>query len=188
MILIIWFKRILRHVLLAPILFFALLLTKITDYSYASIMISLVPFKTGIILRNYFYRLTLQKCGKDLVVNFGTIISFKDTEIGDHVWLGVYNVFGKINIKDNVITAQGCHFSSGKNGHGIDRTDIPIINQEGHKITLQIGPDVWFGANCTTIANVGEGCVIGSGAVVVKDIPDWSIAVGNPCRVIKSRK
>jgi acetyltransferase-like isoleucine patch superfamily enzyme len=45
-----------------------------------------------------------------------------------------------------------------------------------------------FGANCTTIANDGEGCVIGSGAVVVNDIPTWSIVVGNPAKVNKSRK
>ncbi len=188
MIIIILVKRIVRHIFILPILLIALVLTKITEYVYVSQLLSLIPFKTGIILRNYFYRLTLKKCGKGVVVNFGTIISYKESRIGNNVWLGVNNVFGRVDILDNVITAQGCQFASGKKGHGIERVDIPIVQQPGEKTTLIIGPDVWFGANCTTIANVGEGCVIGSGTVVVKDIPDWSIAVGNPAKIIKKRK
>lgn len=126
--------------------------------------------------------------GNNVTINFGTIVSYKENTIGNNVWLGVNNIYGLVDIKDNVITAQTCQFASGKYGHGIERTDIPIIHQPGFPTKLQIGPDVWFGANCTTIANVGEGCVIGSGSVVVKNIPDWSVAVGNPARIIKSRK
>jgi glycosyltransferase involved in cell wall biosynthesis len=74
-----------------------------------------------------------------------------------------------------------------KNQHGFAKTDIPIFKQPGFATNYQIGPDVWFGANCSTMANVGEGCVIGAGQDVVKDIPDWSVAVGNPA-ISKSRK
>jgi len=182
------FKRTLRFLLITPLLVIAVLLTHVTDYVHVSTFVGKIPFNLGIILRRYFYQLTLKNFGKNVTINYGTIISYSDTSIGNNVWLGVNNVFGSIDIKDNVITAQGCQFASGKFGHGIERTDIPIIQQPGFRTRLQIGPDVWFGANCTVIANVGEGCVIGSGSAVVKDIPDWSIAVGNPARVIKSRK
>jgi len=181
-------KRIFRLLFAIPVVICAIALTKITEYIYVAQFVSLFPFKTGNLIRKYFYKWTLAGFGKNVTVNYGTIISYKSNKIGDNVWLGVNNILGSIDIKDNVITAQNCQFVSGKYGHGIERTDIPIIDQDGHKITLQIGPDVWFGANCTTIANVGEGCVIGSGAVVVKDIPNWSIAVGNPAKVIKNRK
>jgi virginiamycin A acetyltransferase len=181
-------KRILRLFIIVPLLLVAVTLTYITEYVHVSAFISKIPFKTGIILRRFFYRLTLKKFGQGVVINYGTIISYSDTSIGNNVWLGVNNIFGAVDIKDNVITAQGCQFASGKYGHGTERTDIPVIYQEGSKVVLQIGPDVWFGANCTVVANVGEGCVIGSGSVVVKDIPDWSVAVGNPAKVVKSRK
>ena len=53
---------------------------------------------------------------------------------------------------------------------------------------ITIGSKTWLGAGVIVCPGVtiGEGCVIGAGSVVVKDIPDYSIAVGNPCRVIRS--
>ncbi len=52
---------------------------------------------------------------------------------------------------------------------------------------MKIGNDCWFGANVVVCpgVTVGDGCVIGAGSVVVKDIPPLSFAAGNPCRVIR---
>lgn len=52
---------------------------------------------------------------------------------------------------------------------------------------VKIGNDCWFGANVVVCpgVTVGDGCVIGAGSVVVKDIPPLSFAAGNPCRVIR---
>ncbi len=49
--------------------------------------------------------------------------------------------------------------------------------------------DVWVGSNACILSGVtiGRGSVIGAGAVVTKDIPPYSVAAGNPCKVIKSR-
>jgi len=48
---------------------------------------------------------------------------------------------------------------------------------------------VWIGANVTILpgVSIGEGAIVGAGSVVTKDIPDFSIAAGNPARVIKTR-
>ena len=53
---------------------------------------------------------------------------------------------------------------------------------------VRIGSDVFIGAGSIILPGVtiGNHCVIGAGSVVVKDIPENSVAVGNPCRVIKS--
>jgi acetyltransferase-like isoleucine patch superfamily enzyme len=50
-----------------------------------------------------------------------------------------------------------------------------------------IGDDCWIGANAVVTAGVtiGKHSVVAAGAVVTKDIPPYSVAVGNPCRVIK---
>ena len=52
---------------------------------------------------------------------------------------------------------------------------------------VRIGEDAWLGANVTVLPGVtiGDGCVIGAGSVVTKDIPSNVVAVGNPCRVMR---
>ena len=52
---------------------------------------------------------------------------------------------------------------------------------------ITVGSNCWFGSNVTVCGGVtiGEGCVIGAGSVVTKDIPPHSLAVGNPCRVLR---
>lgn len=56
-------------------------------------------------------------------------------------------------------------------------------------LSTQIGSDVWIGANVIIKAGVkiGDGCFIGAGSVVTKDIPPFSVAAGNPCRIIRPR-
>ncbi len=64
------------------------------------------------------------------------------------------------------------------------------IKDQGFKIApIVIEDDVWIGAGAIVNKGVriGRGSVIGSGAVVTRDIPPYSIAVGVPCRVVKSR-
>ncbi len=52
-----------------------------------------------------------------------------------------------------------------------------------------VGNDVWIGQNVTVMpgVHIGDGAIIGANSVVAKDIPPYTIAVGNPCRVIKKR-
>ena len=52
---------------------------------------------------------------------------------------------------------------------------------------VRIGNDCWFGANVVVCPGVtiGDGCVIGAGSVVTRDVPPLSFAAGNPCRVIR---
>ena len=52
-----------------------------------------------------------------------------------------------------------------------------------------IGNDIWIGQNVTILpgVHIGDGAIIGANSVVGSDIPPYTIAVGNPCRVIKKR-
>ncbi len=55
---------------------------------------------------------------------------------------------------------------------------------------IRIGDNVWIGANSVVLPEVqiGENVVIGAGSIVTKDIPSDSIAVGNPCRIIRKKE
>lgn len=59
-----------------------------------------------------------------------------------------------------------------------------------HRSELVIGNDVWIGQNAIllpSVKRIGDGAVIGAGAVVTMDVPDFAIVVGNPAKVIKYR-
>lgn len=65
-----------------------------------------------------------------------------------------------------------------------------LIKEQGVETKgIIIESDVWIGANCCVLdgVTIGRGSVIGAGSIVTKSIPPMSVAVGNPCRVIKQR-
>lgn len=73
--------------------------------------------------------------------------------------------------------------------HNYDGGDFIPYNNESILKEVIIKDFVWCGANVTILPGVtiGEGAVIGAGSVVVRDIPDYAIAVGNPAKVVKFR-
>ena len=72
--------------------------------------------------------------------------------------------------------------------HGIAAGEL-IRKQERVRSPIRVGNDVWIAASCVVLrgVSIGDGAVLGAGAVVTKDIPSNAIAVGNPARVIKYR-
>ena len=89
-----------------------------------------------------------------------------------------------VTFGDNVFIAPNCGFYTA--GHALDPAERNRGLEYAKPIT--VGNSVWFGA-CVTVlpgVTIGDNCVIGAGSVVVKDIPANSVAVGNPCKVVKS--
>lgn len=74
--------------------------------------------------------------------------------------------------------------------HRINRTDIPMGQQGSLVKEVIIGDDVWIGMRSIIMpgVRVGNGAVIGAGAVVTKDVPDYAIVGGVPAKVLKYRK
>lgn len=75
--------------------------------------------------------------------------------------------------------------------HEIGRVDIPMALQgEAEARRVVVEDDVWIGARVIVLAGVriGRGSVLGAGAVVARDVPPLSVVVGNPARVIRTRR
>lgn len=76
----------------------------------------------------------------------------------------------------------------------IYRQDVQAVDKELSRIVPKpvktyIGNDVWLGHGVIAVngVRIGDGCVVGGGSVVTKDLEPYSIAVGNPARVLKKR-
>jgi len=71
--------------------------------------------------------------------------------------------------------------------HSYQDITIPIHKQGVSRQEITVEDEVWIGANCVVVAGVtiGKHSVIAAGSVVTKDVPPYSVVVGNPGRVIK---
>lgn len=90
-----------------------------------------------------------------------------------------------IIFEENVLTADKVYISD--NLHSFEDIGTPIHKQPIKQIgTVRIGEGSWLGENvCVIGANIGKHCTIGANSVVTHDIPDYSVAVGAPAKVIK---
>jgi len=137
---------------------------------------------------NYFLR-DLKSKGNNINIYFPIVIHGKEfITIGDNTSIGEYAHMwgnGGIFIGNNVLIAAHCCIST--LNHNYSEAIINIGGVTAKPVAIE--DDVWLGYNVIILPGVtiGQGSVIGAGSVVTKDIPPYSIAVGNPAIVIKKR-
>lgn len=111
----------------------------------------------------------------------------KNVHIGHQVRIDFGNA-ERITVEDDVLIANGvtllCHIRDMKNYH----IGMKVTNQPLEYGDILLGKGCYIGLNVTILPGVtiGEGAVIGSCALVTKDIPAWSIATGVPAKVVKN--
>lgn len=111
--------------------------------------------------------------------------------IGSNVFVGPYCVIyghGGVTIGDHTLIAMHCAIVS--SNHTVPGRERTIRSQPDELLPVHVGRDVWLGAGVKVLGGVtiGDGCVIGAGAVVSTDLPPYSIAMGIPARVVRSRE
>lgn len=124
---------------------------------------------------------------KSVIEDFATINNGVGAVIiGDQTIIGLGNtIIGPVTIGNEVMLAQNIVVSA--LNHGYEDPNISPRRQKETCKPILISDDVWIGANSVITAGVtlGKHCIIGAGSVVTKDVPPFSVAVGNPARVIK---
>lgn len=110
--------------------------------------------------------------------------------IGHHAVIGAYTSLSGASIRIGAHCLLASHVGIYANNHIYDAPQLPIAAQ-GHRFEgIVIEEDCWLGTGVKVLdgVTIGRGSVIGAGAVVTKDIPPYSVAVGVPARVVSRRE
>lgn len=107
-------------------------------------------------------------------------------EVGKNCFINYNCTFldnARIRLGDNCLLAPNVSIYTA--GHSMYPDSRALGYEYGIEVT--VGDNVWIGGNTVICSGVkvGSKVVIGAGSVVTRDIPDWSFAAGNPCRVIR---
>ena len=117
------------------------------------------------------------------------LISDRIVDIGDHVLIGRGSsivAHFEIVIEDDVFFGPNVYVTD--QNHGFADPDLPIGRQAMLEQPVRIGWGSWLGTNTVVVPGVtiGRRVAVGAGSVVTSDLPDNSIAVGSPARVIRT--
>lgn len=107
-------------------------------------------------------------------------------EVGDMAAISdrvnIYN-HAKVIIHDRAVISQDTELCTGT--HDYTKDSLPLIS-----FPITIGKNAWVTSKCFVHPGVtiGEGAVIGACSVVTKDMPEWMVCAGHPCKPIKKRE
>lgn len=136
------------------------------------------------------------RIGERTVIGEATWLNVNDREsteigilIGKNCFIGRRNFFNsgkRIRLGDYCLTGIDCHFHGSDHQH---QTPFAPYITTGNTLDgiIDVGANCWFGASVSVMKNVriGFGSIIGAGAMVTRDLPPYSLAVGNPARILK---
>ncbi len=132
--------------------------------------------------------------GENVYIGHGTVLKgyYRNRMvIGDDTWIGQSSFLhsaGGIRIGQAVGIGPGVSILTSVHTEGNLSRPIILNDLEFGEVVIEDGCDIGINAILLPGLAIGEGTIIGAGSVVTRDIPAYSVAAGNPCRVLRSRK
>jgi len=142
----------------------------------------------GVIVHHNTIFSNINFLGKAEIEPYCRLIGDPKIIVGNNFYMNAHcHILGNIKIGNDVMIGPKTVIWG--RDHSMSRGK-PMKEQKHIKLDIKIEDDVWIGANVTILKGVkiSKGAVIGAGSVVTKSIPEYSVAVGNPAKVIKYRK
>ena len=146
----------------------------------------------------YIYGALRLRIGRNCKINghttfaAGSVLEAPTLTLGDETNISygtVISVSQSVTLGSHVRLADGCYITDNP-GHPLDaerrRRHEPVDRDQIKPVVIE--DDVWLGTRVTVMPGVriGRGTVVGTGSVVTRDLPPYSLAVGNPARVVRS--
>ncbi len=186
------FLRFLALIAILPLLasywLWSLVLGRDRALEGSSQTLSLFPGLIGVYLRRAFLMRVLDGCHHSVTVEFGTIFSQSGAQLDENAYVGPRCHLGLVHICRDALLGPAVHVPSGARTHGTDDATRPIREQKHERTLVTIGAGAWIGSAAIVMADVGEGTVVGAGAVVTKPLPPRVVAAGIPAKVLKKRE
>lgn len=130
----------------------------------------------------------MHSAGKSINIEKGATFS-RRLQLGNNSGLGINcKIQGTVTIGDNVMMGPDVLIYT--TNHEFKDKDMPMRMQGYQKEKpVIIGNDVWIGSRVIILpgVHIGDGCVIGAGSVVTKNVPAYCVCAGNPAKVVKER-
>ncbi len=179
-----------------------LIIKEISSFYY--ILINSYPDTViGLKLRHYYWKKKLYKSGKNIQIRKGAGIGHPHKiEVGDNFILGnnslitansSYGIYigNDVGIARNVLIHSANHSFSDTSKPVMKQEIVaPLIKYQEKNYSIVIEDDVWIGSQSVVLPGsiIKKGCIISSGSIVSGVFSEYSVIMGNPARVIKSRK
>lgn len=157
-------------------------------------------FTLHIVFKNIYAKRNVAKCKTNSVINYPyNIIGFNDIYLDEDVNIGVnatiFSKYAKLIVGPKVFTGPNVTFITGdhpyiKGAYMKDIKKMEIKNKvdiSKYDQDIIIEEDVWIGANVIILkgVHIGKGAICAAGAVIIHDVPAYSIVGGNPAKVLK---
>ena len=182
-------------------------------FAWAEAFLRFLPGRTGIAMRRLWFQRRFRKSGRISIETGCEFVFPQAISLNGMVGIGKNGYFsaegGSIEVGDHSSFNVNVHINAAIGGairigescligpnvvmrtadHRYDNVDL-LIRQQGHVTgDIEIEDDVWIGANVVILGGIriGKGAVVGAGAVVTKDIPSMTVALGIPAEVVKCR-